>query len=1087
MPRLRRLAPWLLAAIALAAALAPHVPKDILTPPRIALALALLLTVLLACALVVLLRRRRTLPKPPPDPTLLNARQAQRALERSLAAARRLLGGDPARTWLLLGPAQHGKSTLAAALLGELHDVTAPASPARCLVARETRTLVLEHPPAACDLRPLLALRRPLDAILLVVSLPDLATLDLPPLRTRLRDLHTTLAVDVPIHLVCTRLDHLAGHHELVGDDPAPWGLALASLDHLPAALRTWSRWVDAQRLARLAAEPDQTRRARLFTFAAAFAAACDLLTDLTPLFAPPDPSAKPLPLRTVFFTATRRAASPADRVLHQLASQLHLPLHHPTTTTHDPHDLLPQPALLTALLAHDREVTRTPAHQRRRALRTHAAAAALALVAAAVAVAAPTSATRERTCLQDLADRTAPLVDPTPDPTTTQAHLAALHALHAALAAPGCADPSVLDATFRRATRRLLLRDVHAALAHALARLATHPPVTVTEQVAARDALRAYLLLTADLSETPGPFDPAQKTWLTTDLAARSPANTAPLLATFLARATATDLAFPRDPALVQQVRAQLGAHSDDDATLHAALAAADAACEPLALRALTHATQLVGDRTLPCSFTRPGWDIVQQQLSAAVDQHDHWILGRSQEPRDARLARLRDRYDARYIQAWTDFLAAVRVRRPTDQPSAARLLAELTADDHPLSRLFSGLEHHTRGLGRSRADIPSLLRNAPELTPTGEVHRAFAPLLAFTVPKDREPGLARWHARLAEVLAALESARSDPAALPALRTQISTALADTQTLLRHADIRRFRPLLTDLLLPPLEALQAAVTDQDKLTLLRSYCHELHAPLRHLAARYPFDRTSPDDATLADFTALFHPETGAIARLRDGDLAPYLTGQALDLSARTAPRSDPHPLHPRVVSLLRRAATLASLTFLKGQLSLDLDVDLRCNADISRVTLMIGQSHHSYACGPNPRARMHWPAAPDAKQSDNPEGANLELLGRDGRRQQLPGHGPWGLFRLLEKDDVVTPPTDATADPLVFRFDLRATRLGTLDLALTPTRTAGATVLFGQSDQHPPSLLAPLRARELLDPPDTLFQGLPGCPDLDP
>ena len=45
-----------------------------------------------------------------------------------------------------------------------------------------------------------------------------------------------------------------------------------------------------------------------------------------------------------------------------------------------------------------------------------------------------------------------------------------------------------------------------------------------------------------------------------------------------------------------------------------------------------------------------------------------------------------------------------------------------------------------------------------------------------------------------------------------------------------------------------------------------------------------------------------------------------------------------------------------------------------------------------------------------------------------------------------------------------MFRFDLRATRLGTLDLALTPTRTAGATVLFGQSDQHPPSLLAPLR-----------------------
>jgi hypothetical protein len=67
-----------------------------------------------------------------------------------------------------------------------------------------------------------------------------------------------------------------------------------------------------------------------------------------------------------------------------------------------------------------------------------------------------------------------------------------------------------------------------------------------------------------------------------------------------------------------------------------------------------------------------------------------------------------------------------------------------------------------------------------------------------------------------------------------------------------------------------------------------------------------------------------------------------------------------------------------------------------------------------------------------------------------------------------------------------VFRFDLRASRLGTLDIALTPARTAGATFLFGPTDSAP-ALLAPLRRRELLSPPDTLFHGLPGCPDLDP
>jgi type VI protein secretion system component VasK len=118
----------------------------------------------------------------------------------------------------------------------------------------------------------------------------------------------------------------------------------------------------------------------------------------------------------------------------------------------------------------------------------------------------------------------------------------------------------------------------------------------------------------------------------------------------------------------------------------------------------------------------------------------------------------------------------------------------------------------------------------------------------------------------------------------------------------------------------------------------------------------------------------------------------------------------------------------------------------------------------------------MHWPADVD--------GALLELQGRDGRRQQLPGHGPWALFRLLEKDIVTAPPADR--DPLIFRFDLRASRLGTLDLALTPTRTAGTTLLFGeQGPGAAPTLLAPLRAHDLRTPPDALFHGLPGCPDL--
>jgi hypothetical protein len=728
MPRIRRLAPWLLAALALAAALYPYVPADILTFPRLALALAILLTITLIIIIITTLLRRR---RRKPTPQTITTHEPRRALERSLAAARRALGGPPARTWLLLGPTQHGKSTLAAALLGDLRDVTAPttAPTPRCLVSPTTRTLILIHPPHPCELRPLLALRRPLDAILLVLSLPDLPATD-PALRAHLQAIQTTLAVDVPIHLVCTKLDHLAGHSELVGDDTAPWGFALAAPDHLAAALRNWSRWVDVQRLARLASDPTPERRARLFTFAAAFARACDRLTDLAAAVT------KDLPLRTVFFTAPRRDPAPEDQVLHDLANKLHLPLRRLPNPTTAATQTLPQPALLSALLAHDREATRTPAHHRRLAHRLHALAAALTLAALALALSAPAAATRQRTCLQDLADLTAPLADPTPLPITTQSHRHALHALHARLADPTCADPPTLINTYRRAVRRHLLHPAHVAREQSLTHLTTHPPRTVADQLLARDTLRAYLLLTANLSETPGPLDPAQTTWLLHNLQS-DPAHTN-LLTTFFAHATPSDFAFPRDETLVEKTRQLLNAHSDDDATLHAALAAADAACEPLALRALTHAAQLTAARTLPCSFTRPGWTLVQQQLSSAVDAHDHWILGRPPEPREQRLARLQGRYDAAYIGAWTEFLAGISVRRPTDHASAARLLTELTEGDPPLTRVFAGLDHHTRGLGRSRADLPAWI---PDTTELAEIHRAFAPSSPSPSPRTASP----------------------------------------------------------------------------------------------------------------------------------------------------------------------------------------------------------------------------------------------------------------------------------------------------------------------------------------------------------
>lgn len=1140
MPSLRPLLPWLLALLALAWAGASHVPWDRL----IALAPILVLALILALALLVavrLVRRRRRAPAP--DPALQHAAQRRRALQRTIGAARRL---RPAHVWLCLGLPRHGKTTLLAAagpqreLSATVHDLPALDHPARApgldppasarpgdpifRLLEPSRALTIEHPH---DFAPLRALRprQPLDAIVLVLGLPELLTTDLPalaaPLRAQLTAALAGLAVDPPIFLVCTKLDRLAGHRELATDHP--WGFDLADLTDLPQQLSRWSQWVHAQRLARIAVEPDPHRRARLFTFGARFERACERLAALADdLFAPH--AGAPLRLRGVHFTAARiDPVPPTDDVLAGLAAALHLDLrpdlapshpvpgdaipveaahasHHPADAGAAPRGALHPPLaadlgdLLAALRRRAPEAARDRPHRRRSARRIHLLAAALATAALALSISALDAAAALQRHLQALAGLGAELGAPEPvppllalraelDPTPDLAPTARL----APLLAPDLRPD--LRAAYRRAARERLLRPLWTTLERELQRSLT----AAAPAAAPIDLLRAYLLLTApapsNMSDAPGPEDPVQRDWLLAELPTLADPGAAGerrlLLATLFAAAAPDELRFPRDHALVERVRAQLRARGDDDAVLQAALAAVDGRCDPLALPAISHAEHLSGGPALACSFTRDGWPRVQEQLLRATDSDSDWVLGRSARADAGRLDRLRGRYDALYIAAWTDFLQNLRLRRPADLAGASRLLTELTGEDRPLTRVFQALDHHTRGLQHLRPDERSLLQllgglDHPERS--AGLARAFAPLLGFAIAgPDRQAGLDRYHARLAELLGALEAARRDPAELPDLQTLLDAALADTHALLQPPELRRFRPLLSSLLLPPLTALQAALRDQDKLALGAAYCAEIYAPLRRLTARYPFTRDARDELPLAEFTAFFHPESGALRRFRDARLAPLLVVHGLDFTARPAARGDDHPLAPAVLALLHRAAALGELAFAGPDPGLDLEVDLHCNADIGRVTFTLDGASHTYTCGPDHRARMRWPGP------DDPRGATLELLGRDGRRETVPGPGPWGLWRLLEKDGLVLAPDDPASPRLVFHLDLRPSRLGTLDLALTPTRTRGATLFYGDPARAPgpPVLLAPLRAHELLDPPAALFVGLPGCDEL--
>jgi type VI secretion system protein ImpL len=107
-----------------------------------------------------------------------------------------------------------------------------------------------------------------------------------------------------------------------------------------------------------------------------------------------------------------------------------------------------------------------------------------------------------------------------------------------------------------------------------------------------------------------------------------------------------------------------------------------------------------------VPGYYTKLGWD----QIRAALEQPandlvtvEKWVLGdttrlAAAEEQKADVSRLRDLYFVRYEKAWTDFLAGLSVQPPADLGTAIEELRALGESDGPYQRLFRILTENVR-----------------------------------------------------------------------------------------------------------------------------------------------------------------------------------------------------------------------------------------------------------------------------------------------------------------------------------------------------------------------------------------------------
>ena len=187
--------------------------------------------------------------------------------------------------------------------------------------------------------------RRPLNGVLVAYSASDLLTrseaefdTDVMAIRQRAAELKRHLGVDLPVYLLVTKVDLVAGFREYFDDLDAAgrrqvWGTTFALEDsHSGRALRTLPAEFDAllERLnagvnQRLRDERDPRRRAMLFGFPQQFAALRDRLVALAGDAFGDARDRSGLFLRGVYFTSGTQEGTPVDRLLGTLGRSLGL------------------------------------------------------------------------------------------------------------------------------------------------------------------------------------------------------------------------------------------------------------------------------------------------------------------------------------------------------------------------------------------------------------------------------------------------------------------------------------------------------------------------------------------------------------------------------------------------------------------------------------------------------------------------------------------------------------------------------------------------------------------------------------------
>ena len=679
--------------------------------------------------------------------------------------------------WLVLGPEAHGKSALLAAAPGARE--VEPGEPGEPRFFITTDAAFIEVPPdyhlrsettlaLAGLLRDIRRARprRPICGVLitaradLLLTNTDATFALLDAVRQQYNLLALPLAAQVPIDLVITQIDRIAGLAELIAGLPSTAGVlgvtlppregkvsVQAAVRERLAAAEGVLHWIRQRCHALVArAEPGDGKQARLYglwqqvdRLAEQVAVAAGRLAGV------PLPGGDPLRVRGVYFTCAQPdVVAPADEWMAALAQRVggSLPPADASVAVASAFTT----ALFTDELPRDGQYA-----DRLRALhhRNFTFAATVALTAVAFTTVSVQGMTGSAQANLDLMQRTLDSARAVAVPVDTPQVSALGHLDDLRLAAVTWRDAAPegygwglfrgdeLAAATSDAFRGAVCRGVFAPAAERsaqplrefVARYAGGGLASGREYQKKFEHLRQYLLL----SDPPESSEPSLwstdtalwreqliATWddldggapdarrekiLAAQLALVSAASASPLAGDDVCARTGGGRAVARDLVLVAAVREILLRTPQNRALVNRLVAEIHRRKDipAIHLHQLTTATHIRGEFEVLPGFTRPGWLVFQAALDNLHTRggSEDWVLAQSTagQAYSERCEDLRHLYVERYNQAWSDFFDDLRLDSPGNWTEAVAITTDLTQQD-PLKVVFQAISDNTQKL---------------------------------------------------------------------------------------------------------------------------------------------------------------------------------------------------------------------------------------------------------------------------------------------------------------------------------------------------------------------------------------------------